>query len=145
MGKHLTLLLGLLVLVWAGTTATAAGVYRWVDEQGRVHYSDVPVTGAQSINLHTFEPEDGGKRPAGPRTLASPPGQAEERLDEGPGKELALTEVEKCQLAEQQLAVFRNSDVVIERDAYGEQRTLSDEERARGLAAAGANVEKYCG
>ena len=47
-----------IALLAAGTVL--AQVYRWVDENGVVHYSDMPVEGAEEIQL----PKDGRRRPA---------------------------------------------------------------------------------
>ena len=47
-GKTLFLMFGLALSVAAG-----AGVYTWTDAQGHVHYSDKPVTGAQTIDIKT--------------------------------------------------------------------------------------------
>lgn len=44
--KHWILTLALL-----GTAAQAGTVYRWVDEDGRVHYSDSPRPGAEAVEL----------------------------------------------------------------------------------------------
>lgn len=39
------------VLTFAGTLATADPIYRWVDADGLVHYSDVPRDGAEQVEL----------------------------------------------------------------------------------------------
>jgi len=36
--------------------AVADGVYRWTDAQGRVHYGDHPVAGADSLAIRAFDP-----------------------------------------------------------------------------------------
>ncbi|MGX9462151.1 DUF4124 domain-containing protein [Shewanella sp. A14] len=45
---RLILLISLLII----STNIAATVYRWVDENGKVHYSDEPKQNAQAINLN---------------------------------------------------------------------------------------------
>ena len=50
--------LGMLLLA-AGFAAASGGTYRWVDAEGRVHYSDKPHPGAEEVTLpkaQTFEP-----------------------------------------------------------------------------------------
>ena len=37
--------------------ATADGVYRWVDAQGRTHFGDQPVRGAQTLDIPAFDPQ----------------------------------------------------------------------------------------
>jgi len=43
-----------LVGMLAAVMALADGVYKWVDEDGVVHFSDVPVDGAESLDLSEF-------------------------------------------------------------------------------------------
>ncbi len=38
----------------AAVMALADGAYKWVDEDGVVHFSDVPVDGAESVDLSEF-------------------------------------------------------------------------------------------
>lgn len=40
-----------LLLMLLITTQAAAKVYKWVDEQGKVHYSDTPIEGAEVVKL----------------------------------------------------------------------------------------------
>ena len=44
-------------LVGLAPLAVADGVYRWVDGQGRTHFGDQPVRGAQVLDIPAFEPE----------------------------------------------------------------------------------------
>ena len=48
--RAITLICLIIVL---GNTAQASELYRWVDEQGRVHYSDRPADGAERVELKT--------------------------------------------------------------------------------------------
>ncbi len=41
------------IAIVAANTAAATELYRWVDEQGRLHYSDRPVEGAETVTLGT--------------------------------------------------------------------------------------------
>jgi micrococcal nuclease len=52
-GVSAGLLLAAALLVPA---AAADGVYRWTDAQGRVHYGDRPVAGADSLAIRAFDP-----------------------------------------------------------------------------------------
>lgn len=47
-------LLGLLTLVFV-TPSLAQGVYKWEDENGQIHYSDVPHEGAAEIELQPVQ------------------------------------------------------------------------------------------
>lgn len=58
--------LALLVAVQA-----AAQVYRWVDEDGVIHYSDQPVEGAELIELPNDTATPGSNAPRTPRTTTN--------------------------------------------------------------------------
>jgi len=44
-------LLPLFLIVCISTVAQAASVYRWVDNDGQIHYSDHPTNGSESVEL----------------------------------------------------------------------------------------------
>ncbi len=48
--RPICVLVGMLVAVMA----LADGAYKWVDEDGVVHFSDVPVEGAETVDLSEF-------------------------------------------------------------------------------------------
>ena len=55
--RRLLLILSLAAIATLATVAPAqADVYRWVDAQGRVHYSDLPVDGAVLVKSSTRSP-----------------------------------------------------------------------------------------
>jgi hypothetical protein len=63
---HMRILVALFAILLGG--AVMAQAYRWVDEDGVIHFSDVPVEGAERIEL----PSDDRQRPApAPRRSAS--------------------------------------------------------------------------
>lgn len=56
-------------------TAAAADTYRWVDKEGRVHYSDQPTPGAEKIELQSA-PNPGSVAPRNVPSLPSTSGAA---------------------------------------------------------------------
>jgi hypothetical protein len=62
-----------LALLSAAAGAADTRMYRWVDAQGVVHYSDSPQAGAQAI---TIAPVQTYKAPPAPRTVTEPSGAA---------------------------------------------------------------------
>lgn len=56
--------------LFALTASAAAGTYRWVDEDGVVHYSDMPKKGAEEIKLR--EPNLSQGRPVAPAAPSTP-------------------------------------------------------------------------
>ena len=67
------------ILVLAGLVATAAAsadVWRWVDENGTVHFSDTPVEGAEQIDVSE------ARRTTGARVGTPPPGRGGQDSDD---------------------------------------------------------------
>ena len=63
------------IIVLLGAGAAVAQTYRWVDENGVVHYSDRPVEGAQEVTIDYIRPSATPSRP--------PVYQRRERSEEG--------------------------------------------------------------
>ena len=62
-----------LIAVWfLGSAAQAVPVYRWVDENGQVHYSDRPGPGAERIELSTGAPSLDAGLPSRSRQQPAP-------------------------------------------------------------------------
>ncbi len=117
--------------LWA--TAATAAVYRWVDKQGEVHYSDVPVKGAQPVDTRTWRPS----QPA--------PRAASEDAEDTAADKAPMSQEDKCALAKKNLTDYQNAPGLVKRDQYGAEHKLSDEERAQAIERAKGNVAKYCG
>ena len=69
------------ILVLFGLLATAsvlAQAYRWVDEDGVTHYSDIPREGAELVELSGFS------RDTGARVYRAPPANSANAADEPP-------------------------------------------------------------
>lgn len=45
----------------AATAVLADGAWKWTDEEGVVHYSDVPVAGAEQVNLSEYNKKTGAQ------------------------------------------------------------------------------------
>jgi hypothetical protein len=56
----------LLAALLAATCALADGAWRWTDDDGVVHYSDVPVDGAEQVDISAYSRTTGARisRPA---------------------------------------------------------------------------------
>jgi len=51
----------ILVGILAATAALADGAWTWTDEDGVVHYSDVPIEGAEPVNLSEYSRKTGAR------------------------------------------------------------------------------------
>lgn len=133
----LVTLLGLVVL----TPAQAVSLYKWVDESGRVHYSQTPPdkSAAQSeqmqvkdTNPYQTEQEKADARKADEAKPATTDAAAK----------VVETRAKNCEIARRNMQTFQNSDRVKQPD--GTVITLSDEMRASKIKEAQAQINAYC-
>ncbi len=141
-------------LIWALVSAgyVEAGVYRWVDENGKVHFSDRPGTAEdtdevqikQSGETNQSAPNEADRAETRQRLLEQ---YQKERLEkkEAAKKKKAEDERRKrnCVIAKNRLGTYERS-ALYELDSTGERRYLSEAEYEKALAAARAEVKQWC-
>ncbi len=67
-----------ILIALVGSLAVAGTVYRWVDENGVVHYSDQPHPAAQKVQVPPAQTyKEGSYAPSGPTGPTAPPPTAE--------------------------------------------------------------------
>lgn len=124
------------------------GLYKWVDEKGVVHYSDMPPAGksGKQLNVAPQPPLEG---PSRPRSWQEQQQDANERRHR---EEKAQQEQQKAaQEAEQKCLRARNAldSLKRERPLYrvtreGERAYMDDEERQRQIADWQKQADAYC-
>ncbi len=138
-----------LVLILLAAPASADKVYKWVDDQGQVHYSAQPPAQDQFTEMKI--------RSTSPAAVESEPEEAEdgeqtadEVAFETP-KELAQREAldrklraENCRIAKRNKSVVENARRVMVNDGKGGKRRLDDGERTERLQKADQNITKFC-
>lgn len=114
----------LCALIAAAGTAGAQEkkAYRWKDEKGRIHYSDVPAPRSEKIDI-----QRNGKVDA----MSADAVAAEAR-----GRE--------CQRRRDQLASYTRAGDITETDALGNSRSYTDAEKKTLIARIEAQVKEYC-
>ncbi len=146
----------LLILLLSLGQGAAADVYRWVDENGRVHFGDRPPAN-EAAETTTVETQD---------TPPSSPGTAPGSSDRGVTRQRLLDQYQKereakqeatqkkreeeqrreqlCVQARTELENYQIHPVLYEMAPNGERRYLSDQERAQTIAEARQAVEHWC-
>jgi acyl-CoA reductase-like NAD-dependent aldehyde dehydrogenase len=121
---RITLLFATLVLAGATLDATAGGeVFRWTDEKGIAHYTDMPPASGkyERVNVRT----------GGASTVAQAKDEAptDAAAADGTGKKTPAQErAERCQAARANLSALQsNLEVSVEEN--GKPRALTEEER----------------
>ncbi len=104
-------------------------VYKWNDAQGRLHYTQRPPAGIASeaiVVRHGYSTPDASAREQTPDELQ------------------AADKAERCQIASKNLEMLSEAGAVKRRDQYGQDHTLSAEEKAAERESAQAAVDQNC-
>ncbi len=124
-------------MLLSATTAWASGYYRWVDEKGAVHYSEIPpAEGAASIqevgspsgSLSTPKEDNVSVQP-------KPVKQAPEKTD---------LKSKNCKIAQDNLEVMNRSKDIHVTGENGEKRILTKEEVELKKLETEKDIEIYC-
>lgn len=126
-------LLGLVSLFAA--SLVHAEVYRWVDKQGVVHYSDnTRAEGAAAVDLnHAENPRNAG---------ASQPLQ--ENTSASESEELSAVRSKQCAKAKKQLKSYQNAQKIVATEADGSQRELTADEQVKEIVRTKNRVKALC-
>ncbi|MDE2149579.1 MAG: DUF4124 domain-containing protein [Gammaproteobacteria bacterium] len=109
----------------------ASQLYRWVDANGQIHFSDVPVPNAKPFTPPLPRPADGAARyPNAPRAPQGPD---------------AFTPSADCAKLRDKLAVYRAAGTITETDALGKTHTFTDAEKQQLIIVTEARAKKACG
>lgn len=155
------LIFGLMLTVAAGASAQ---LYRWVDQDGKVRYSDTPPVGVKATTLkpppgsYAPAPAPGGDAAAkdakkGPQTPAEQEAdyrkrqmeaqKAREKEDQA-GRD-AQTKLDNCARAQQALAALESGQRISRTSANGERYYIDDDQRVAEIARERQSVSSWCG
>jgi hypothetical protein len=153
----------ILPLLAGSLVATASEVYRWVDDEGNVHYSDTPPENVESEEVEIDVAPAAGDGSA--ERLLERAEQSRARLAAEREAKVAETEAQKARQAadsqrcvyarqqmislQQQLPVYRDETGKFRTksryDVYeGEREYLDDRQRALEIIRVQKDIERYC-
>ena len=140
-----------LLLAFTGDAA-AAKVYKWVDENGDVHFGDRPTANdAQELNIKSRPPPAPAGQPLinDPNRTSISEVMEEERLrrkeTRAKEKEERETRQRNCVLARDKLHRFQESDYLYDIDSSGNRQVLSTARRQAVEQRVRDNVKQFCG
>lgn len=107
--------------------ADAVGVYRWVDANGHVHYSDTPVAQAERVNAALLKSRDVKPRPVDP----VPP-------------EFRARIATQCRLARDRVELYSRAGEVYENTATGVTYQLSPTKQRQRLTELRDAQKRVC-
>ena len=152
----------LLILLTLVSASALAGLHKWVDANGKVHYSDQPPpANVEATTLRftsgTTAPVSAGDTaassvPAAPKTIAEREAelkkaqQAKKEAADRAAREQVEVETRKanCIAARKNLSMLQEGMRMIEIDDKGERSYLNDEQRQQRIARAQQDVSTYC-
>lgn len=144
MRKRLLPLAAALVL---SSSVTTAEIYRWVDDNGRVHFSDrAPDQKAESVAqtltpVNITEPE-----PVQEYGELKPKSRAEEQLEQQAleqQRQHAEAELHECELARRNLKILSGPVTFVRED--GSEFDITEDERAQREADLRHAISRLCG
>jgi hypothetical protein len=133
--------------------AASAQQYKWVDQDGKVRYGDVPPPGAKATRLKPPPPGSAPATAAKKDAKALTPEQAFRKRQEEASKDReaqakaeqnAAVKRENCERAQAGLRTLESGQRISRTDASGERRFLEDGEIAQETAKARQNVQQWC-
>lgn len=125
--------------------------YKWTDSGGVVHYGENPPdpSKAQLVNVSTGVPsgqpateEDLEKKQA--KLMGDAAADKEKQDGKSVTEDNAKIVQENCGIYKQNLSALQNSARIREKDAKGEYRYLTDEEKASRTKAAETYIKENC-
>ncbi len=147
-------------LVLAGLTAVAAAetVYKWVDAQGQIYYTDLPPRQSDAKILGIFhedtgivgedgdegnEAADGETPPSPPATGIPPPGVSSETLATVQA-DAANARFRQCKFAQERYKTYIESRRLFRQTPDGKREYLTDQELTEARLRAKQSVDEYC-
>ena len=138
----------------ASGLAAAGEIYKWVDEDGNVHYEDRPLgsSGVEHMNNIRSKNTDAATvqaRVDADRQARATKAQVESEAPPEMSKEEIRAEqqarIEKCQMYRDRLQEFLRSTRLYEEDDAGERNYISDEQVMTARAKVEDQIQEYCG
>ncbi len=139
------------IFVLAATDAGAKDeVYRWVDENGVVHFDQLPGENKEAVQVDS-QSSVGDKQPPAPASPYQPsePSLAQQQREERAAKRQEAAEMnaaiaKECEIAQQRVAALEPSPRVMVQNEDGSVSRLDDNKRLELLEEAKAYIIKHC-
>lgn len=143
-----------LLFILIAPLASSAGVYKWVDENGKVHYGDQPLASQPNVemNIDDTPSVSSGSSDSGmsreekrERLLQS---MQEDRLEKQEQKEkqqaLRAQNKKKCNSYRDQMRHYQRANALYKLDRDGNRIYMSDSQRSSATKKLQAKIDRYC-
>ena len=138
----------------ASGLAMGGEIYKWIDENGNVHYEDRPIGEANvervvEVRSRNTDTAAVAARVDEQRKARAAARQVEAEAPEGMSKEELRAEQQarhdKCQSYRAQLQAFLTAPRMYEQDAAGERNYLDEEQLMARRSKVEEKIQEYCG
>ncbi len=143
----------LVTLLLTSTFSVHAGVYKWVDENGKVHYGDQPKAAQPAVEMNVDDtavtvPAFGGDISREEKRERLLEAMEEDRLEkqEKQEKQKAIKEQNrrKCNAYRDRMRHYERASALYKLDDNGNRVYMSDIDRAKATKDLRAKINKYC-
>jgi len=124
--------IALIVLLGSCSALQAATMYKWVDDEGNVHYDQSPPSDRESEKLESDTGTKAATPPAAPAD--QPPVITED--------ENTRIKQQNCEAARRNQDIYKRSEKIRQPD--GTELVMSDELRAEKLRQVEEDIKKFC-
>jgi hypothetical protein len=148
----------LLVFILGFAAAASAQQYKWVDQDGKVRYGDVPPPGVKATRLKppatgsaSSAPASGAQKDSGAKALSPEAAfrkrqedAEKERMKEAKAEQDKAENAENCARAQEALRALESGQRISRTDPKGERYYLEDAQIAQETAKARESVKQWC-
>jgi Domain of unknown function (DUF4124) len=140
----------LALILFIGVAPIAdAEIYKWIDEQGRVHYSDKEITNAETLELDTAKKghiSTGASREEKRRNLldAMQEDKDRQKKEQKKSREQKKKHDRACVLSKHRLSRFERASYLYDLDKDGNKVIASNEDRSKKTSRLRKNIKKHC-
>lgn len=139
------LITGLILALSLFPAAVNAGVYKWVDQQGNVHYGSQRPEDAEAERMKLDIPPTMPKTATAEETEDKEGAKKEVKLkDEGDQEKATKERTEYCANERKRLQTATSNKEIHEKDASGNVKALNTEARNQRINKIKDNIAKYC-
>ena len=119
-----------LILFGVCGVASAQQIFKYVDQQGRVHYADQPQPGWERVDVRAPTNTEADSRGG---------------LGDGAQQAQSLERAVECARKQEQIKTYRTAARIVERDSLGRDKEYNADERQQLIAKTEAQIDDLCG
>lgn len=116
-------------------------IYRWVDKNGRVHYTDSPTSNSQEVAAPNVPMVGDSENPGEP----SPGGAGDGTPPAAANTPQGDPNSEACKQARDNLASYQKAARIVQTDASGKEVEVNDDQRIKLIERTQGEVKSLCG